>query len=126
MTNPTEASPIAWLCELIQEDGTTRQQFVTEDPDGLRWNDAGEPVPYRTTPLFALPVPRWWTCKTHGDAMPQNAWGCPECVREMRTEIERLRAEIERLRAAIKEAQPFQLHIGAEILMAALNPQTGD
>jgi hypothetical protein len=35
-------------------------------------------------------------------------------------------AEVERLRAAIKEAQPFQLHIGAEILMAALNPQTGD
>ena len=30
------------------------------------------------------PMPRWWTCATHGDALPQNAWGCPECVRELR------------------------------------------
>jgi hypothetical protein len=37
------------------------------------------------------PVPRWWTCATHGDAMPANAWGCPECVREMRVEIGQLR-----------------------------------
>lgn len=44
--------PVAWLCELAQEDGTTRTQFVEQDPDGLRWNDAGEPSPYRTTPLF--------------------------------------------------------------------------
>lgn len=44
--------PRAWLCELAQEDGTTRTQFVEEDPDGLRWNDAGEPSPYRTTPLY--------------------------------------------------------------------------
>jgi hypothetical protein len=46
--------PRAWLCELAQEDGTTRTQFVEQDPDGLRWNDAGEPSPYRTTPLYAL------------------------------------------------------------------------
>ena len=30
--------------------------------------------------------PKWWTCPTHGDAQP-NAWGCPECVREMRDEL---------------------------------------
>lgn len=57
MTNPTEARPIAWLCELMQEDGTTRQEFVTEDPDGLRWNDAGEPSPFKVTPLHE--PPRW-------------------------------------------------------------------
>ena len=56
MTNPTEPRPIAWLCELMQEDGTTRQQFVTEDPDGLRWNDAGEPSPFKVTPLYAPPL----------------------------------------------------------------------
>jgi len=44
--------PVAWLCELAQEDGTTRRQFVEQDPDGLRWNDTGEPSPYRTHPLF--------------------------------------------------------------------------
>jgi len=46
--------PRAWLCELAQEDGTTRTQFVEQDPEGLRWNDAGEPSPYRTTPLLTL------------------------------------------------------------------------
>src|SRR5690606_15856456 len=30
--------------------------------------------------------PKWWTCQTHGDAQP-NAWGCPECVREMRADL---------------------------------------
>ena len=30
--------------------------------------------------------PKWWTCPTHGDAR-SNAWGCPECVREMRSEL---------------------------------------
>lgn len=46
--------PRAWLCEMVQEDGTTRTQFMEEDPEGLRWNDAGETSPYRTTPLYAL------------------------------------------------------------------------
>ena len=30
--------------------------------------------------------PKWWTCPTHGDAKA-TAWGCPECVREMRDEL---------------------------------------
>ena len=29
--------------------------------------------------------PRWWDCATHGRAQA-NAWGCPECVRDLRTE----------------------------------------
>jgi hypothetical protein len=32
------------------------------------------------------PAPAWWYCATHGPAQP-NAWGCPECVREMRAEL---------------------------------------
>lgn len=28
---------------------------------------------------------RWWRCDTHGPAVA-GAWGCPECVRELRTE----------------------------------------
>jgi len=54
--------PRAWLCELAQEDGTTRTQFVEQDPDGLRWNDAGESSPYRTTPLYE--APRWLPIET--------------------------------------------------------------
>ena len=48
-----------------------------EDPaDQMRETIAAERE-RQTTP------PTWWTCQTHGDAQP-NAWGCPECVREMR------------------------------------------
>ena len=43
--------PIAWLCKFVADDGTTRTQFVEQDPAGLRWNDAGEPSPYSVTPL---------------------------------------------------------------------------
>lgn len=42
-------------------------------------------------------APPWWHCDTHG---PGNvrAWGCPECVREMRATIARLTAEVGALR----------------------------
>jgi hypothetical protein len=35
------------------------------------------------------PAPRWWHCDTHGPGK-HNAWGCPECVREMRNENRKL------------------------------------
>jgi hypothetical protein len=50
-----QQEPVGWLCEMTQEDGTTHTQFVDKDPDGLRWNDAGMPSPYRTTPLYTHP-----------------------------------------------------------------------
>ena len=34
----------------------------------------------------------WETCPTHGQT--PNAWGCPECVREMRQEIQALRVGV--------------------------------
>ncbi len=38
----------------------------------------------------------WQHCDTHGPGNP-NAWGCPECVREMRKQLVDLRAENEAL-----------------------------
>jgi hypothetical protein len=49
------AQPVAWLCSLMMEDGTTRTQIVEQDPAGLRWNDDGEPSPYKVEPLYAAP-----------------------------------------------------------------------
>lgn len=46
--------PRAWLCEFAQEDGTIRTQIVEQDPAGLRWNDAGEPSPFRVVPLYEV------------------------------------------------------------------------
>lgn len=40
----------------------------------------------------------WWHCETHGQAVA-NAWGCPECVRELRANRDTQAAEIERLNA---------------------------
>lgn len=34
----------------------------------------------------------WKTCATHGPDKP-GVWGCPECLRELREEIEHLRAQ---------------------------------
>ena len=37
-------------------------------------------------------VPRWWHCDTHGPGS-HAAWGCPECVRDMRAETKALQAQ---------------------------------
>lgn len=34
---------------------------------------------------------KWWKCSTHGPAKA-GAWGCPECVSEMRAELERIKS----------------------------------
>ena len=48
---------VAWLCKLMQEDGSVREMIVTEDPAGLRFNDIGEPSPFSVTPLYAGTAP---------------------------------------------------------------------
>lgn len=79
--------PRAWLCELAQEDGTTRTQFVEEDPDGLRWNDAGEPSPYRTTPLYE--APRWVPVS---ESLPKSGRSVLACYRNALGNPRRIRA----------------------------------
>jgi len=51
-------------------------------------------------------TPSWWRCDTHGPGT-RTAWGCPECVRELRTSLatatrerDEARAEVERMRSA--------------------------
>jgi hypothetical protein len=43
-------------------------------------------------------------CPTHGQ-QPPNAWGCPECVRELRTELAEARQEVEYLRRDLDTAR---------------------
>jgi len=48
-------------------------------------------------------VPKWWHCNTHGGQ--QHAWGCAECVRELRTENARL---AECLKKANSQTEEFE------------------
>ena len=45
-------TPRAWLCAMVQEDGSVNSMFVEQDPAGLRFGDIGEPSPFRVTPLY--------------------------------------------------------------------------
>ena len=63
-------------------------------------------------------MPSWWRCDTHGPGT-RTAWGCPECVRELRTSIatatrerDEARVSVDTLRAAIKMAEAALADIG--------------
>jgi hypothetical protein len=47
---------------------------------------------------------RLQNCPTHGQ-QPTNAWGCPECVRELRAELAEARQEVEYLRRDLDTAR---------------------
>ena len=72
-------------------------------------------------------MPSWWRCDTHGPGT-RTAWGCPECVRELRTSLatatrerDEARAEVERLRKTLDEIATYWngSHRPAETLDAA-------
>jgi len=68
-----EQKPTAWLCEFEAEDGTVTKQVVYEDPDGLRFNDIGEPSPFKVTPLFTRPPSVLWVVEYGAIDLPLNA-----------------------------------------------------
>ena len=45
-------------------------------------------------------TPSWWRCDTHGPGT-RTAWGCPECVRELRTSLATATRERDEARAAL-------------------------
>ncbi len=51
---------------------------------------------------------RLQNCPTHGQ-QPTNAWGCPECVRELRQENEQLRSSMATAREAVKRLVRWNL-----------------
>ena len=53
----------------------------------------------------------WQKCKTHGDIKADYAWGCPDCVDELKRENERLKAE----NAALKAEAPTYASMIGEI-----------
>ena len=55
-------------------------------------------------PLGLGPTPRWWHCDTHGPGN-RTAWGCPECVREMRASLGRARGLLVELDSVLRMAE---------------------
>ena len=51
---------------------------------------------------------RLQNCPTHGE-QPTNAWGCPECVRELRQEAEHLRGDLATAREAVRRLVRWNL-----------------
>ncbi len=45
-------------------------------------------------------MPSWWRCDTHGPGT-RTAWGCPECVRELRTSLATATRERDEARAEV-------------------------
>ena len=63
-------------------------------------------------------TPSWWRCDTHGPGT-RTAWGCPECVRELRTSLatatrerDEVRISVAMLWAAAKLAESALADIG--------------
>ena len=73
---------------------------------------------------------RLQNCPTHGQ-QPTNAWGCPECVRELRQEDERLRSAMATAREAVRRLVRWNLEaydsevVRGVYLWATLNGMAG-
>ncbi len=80
---PVQPEPVAWAnaAEWLRNH---YQDHPTIDGLCSAMRSASPPP---AQPAQADPVPRWWTCDTHGAPPRPNAWDCPECVSEMRQEL---------------------------------------
>jgi len=88
------ATVIGWLAA---ERDTLRARVAELEANGVHSCHPECPRPLcvaqrRIAELEAARTPSWWRCDTHGPAKA-GAWGCPECVRELRDEQARAIAE---------------------------------
>lgn len=72
---------------------TEEGSYRTESTDAAwgGWSACADAVTAERDAL-KTEIPKWWNCDTHGGQ--QHAWGCPECVRELRTQNAALRAAL--------------------------------
>jgi hypothetical protein len=68
-------------------------------PLAVYWRNAGRAEAARL---------RLQNCPNHGQ-QPDNAWGCPECVRELRQEAEHLRGDLATAREAVRRLVRWNL-----------------
>lgn len=64
----------------------------------------------------ASEAPRWWHCDTHGPGR-LNAWGCPDCVAELRRWKSTHAPRLEALEGLLHAAQ-HEAHAGREAIAA--------
>ncbi|HLP41252.1 MAG TPA: hypothetical protein VK465_07070 [Fibrobacteria bacterium] len=93
--------------------------FVLLDDDGRECDD----VEGRVREVGAS-APAWQACPTHGQT--PNAWGCPECVRELRSQVQALEAEVKRWKwLAETTAETLKASQGADKALAKLRALEG-
>ncbi len=66
-------------------------------------SDSDQPLGLGCSEGFGT-TPRWWHCDTHGPGN-RTAWGCPECVREMRASLGRARGLLVELDSVLRMAE---------------------
>lgn len=73
----------AWVLDCVKELQQMRDDWAAIDKAAVEFSEF-ERCPH-------------WTCRTHGDFDARVAVGCPECVRQMREELQQLKGQNERL-----------------------------
>jgi hypothetical protein len=85
MTDPTPAPDWRALCKELR-DALENAFQVMAGEGGTQHISTATDVLLRADAHLATPPDRLRQCPTHGQ-QPENAWGCPECVRELREEL---------------------------------------
>jgi hypothetical protein len=90
MTDPTPAPDWRALCKELR-DALENAFQVMAGEGGTQHISTATDVLLRADAHLATPPDRLRQCPTHGQ-QSENAWGCPECVRELREELARVSA----------------------------------
>jgi hypothetical protein len=85
--NSAECSTYIEALKAIAQYGSDTLSGRIDGPDDREWQrDAVREMTNRADAALATTPARLRQCPTHGQ-QPENAWGCPECVRELREEL---------------------------------------
>ena len=113
----------ARLAELILSHPKVANVFQPPAPAPAADAEERDHVPGAGNMVPAAYAARLRQCPTHGQ-LPANAWGCPECLRELREELARLRAraadgEREELASALEVTGSYEIPSYEQLRRAA-------
>ena len=90
----TEAHAEEWRRHKARWERAVARKRVVDPSESATWRRLDALLGYAG-------APKWWNCRTHGRAQEHTAWGCPECVDELRAENAALRERIAKLESEL-------------------------